>query len=40
MADTIEAARALAYGPERHKVVSLDGTIFNKSGTITGGMSR
>jgi len=40
VAETIEEARTLAYGPERHKVVSLDGTVFNRAGLITGGMSR
>ncbi|MEW5320382.1 MAG: hypothetical protein WDW38_011457 [Sanguina aurantia] len=38
--DTIEEAREVAFrGMERHKVVSLDGTLFNKAGTITGGSS-
>lgn len=40
IADTIEEARSLAYSPERHKVVSLDGTVFNRAGLITGGLSR
>eukprot|EP00117_Sycon_ciliatum_P043766 scpid25552/ scgid31647/ Structural maintenance of chromosomes protein 1A len=38
--DTMEEARRLAYsGDERLKTVSLDGTLFNKSGTISGGAS-
>lgn len=40
MTDSVEEARQLALGgAERHKVVSLDGTQFVKSGLITGGTS-
>ncbi|XP_063069988.1 structural maintenance of chromosomes protein 1B [Engraulis encrasicolus] len=35
--DTTEEARALAYGAERLKTVALDGTLFSKSGVISGG---
>lgn len=36
--ETDEDARNLAFaGPQRHKVVSLDGTLFQKSGLISGG---
>lgn len=36
--DSAEEARRLAlHGPHRHKVVSLDGTKFEKSGVVTGG---
>jgi chromosome segregation ATPase len=39
--DTSDEARRLAYGGgERHKVVSRDGTLFNKAGIITGGASE
>lgn len=38
--DSAEEARQWAYGGgERHKVVSRDGTLINKSGLITGGSS-
>ncbi|QDZ22253.1 structural maintenance of chromosomes protein [Chloropicon primus] len=33
-------AKSLAYGRERHKVVTEDGTLFDKAGTITGGKSQ
>lgn len=36
----MEEARRLAFGGgERRKVVSLDGTLFQKSGVISGGAS-
>jgi structural maintenance of chromosome 1 len=36
--DNVEEARKLAYsGQERKKTVSLDGTMFQKSGVISGG---
>ena len=36
----MEEARRLAFGgSERRKVVSLDGTLFQKSGVISGGAS-
>jgi len=36
--DTAEQAREVAFGSaQRHKVVSLDGTLINKAGIITGG---
>ncbi|KAI3423850.1 hypothetical protein D9Q98_009684 [Chlorella vulgaris] len=38
--DTPEQAREVAFGSaQRQKVVSLDGTIINKAGIITGGMA-
>lgn len=40
MCDGIDEAKSWAFGgPERHKVVSLDGTVFAKAGLITGGTS-
>ena len=40
MCDGVEEARRLAFdASERHKVVTLDGTQFAKSGYITGGHS-
>ena len=39
--DSIEEARDLAFGrSERHKVAASDGTLFFKSGNITGGLAR
>jgi structural maintenance of chromosome 1 len=35
-----EDARKLAFGAQRHKVVSFDGTLFQKSGLISGGSSE
>ena len=36
--DNVEEARKLAYsGHERKKTISLDGTMFQKSGVISGG---
>ena len=36
--DNVEEAKDIAYNRnERHKVASLDGTLFNKAGYITGG---
>ena len=38
--DTMEEARKLCFsGHERHKAVALDGTLFSKSGIISGGAS-
>lgn len=40
LCQTMEEARRLAFGGgERRKVVSLDGTLFQKSGVISGGAS-
>ena len=33
-------AKSLAYGRHRHKVVTVDGTLFDRAGTITGGKSH
>uniref|UniRef100_A0A6Q2YEA5 Structural maintenance of chromosomes protein n=1 Tax=Esox lucius TaxID=8010 RepID=A0A6Q2YEA5_ESOLU len=39
--ETLKEARVIAYdGPERLKTVSLDGTMFSKSGVISGGSSH
>jgi len=41
LADTAAEARTLAFaGAERRKVVSLDGTVFQKAGLITGGLTH
>lgn len=38
--DNVEDARRIAFGgPYRHKTVALDGTLFQKSGVISGGAS-
>lgn len=38
--ETVEDARKIAFGGhERHKAVALDGTMFQKSGIISGGAS-
>lgn len=38
--ESVEDARRVAFGgPERHKSVALDGTLFQKSGVISGGAS-
>ena len=38
--DGVPEAKRLAFmGPERHKVVALDGTLIAKAGFITGGLS-
>jgi len=38
--ETVAEARRLAFqGPERHKVVALDGTLIAKAGLITGGIT-
>ena len=38
--ETVDDARKVAFGlQERHKAVSLDGTLFQKSGVISGGAS-
>jgi hypothetical protein len=34
--DDLEEARSLCYGSDRHKVVSIDGTMFKPNGTFTG----
>jgi len=34
--DDLEEARQLCYGPDHHKVVSVDGTLFKPNGTFTG----
>lgn len=40
MCETVAEARRLAFmGPERHKVVALDGTLIAKAGLITGGIT-
>uniref|UniRef100_A0A8C7LI76 Structural maintenance of chromosomes protein n=1 Tax=Oncorhynchus kisutch TaxID=8019 RepID=A0A8C7LI76_ONCKI len=39
--ETLKEARAIAFdGPERLKTVALDGTMFSKSGVISGGSSH
>ena len=39
--NSVDEARQLAFGGEsRHKVVALDGTLFNKAGIITGGVTQ
>lgn len=37
--DILDEAKALAWGHERYKVVTLDGILLSKSGTMTGGIS-
>eukprot|EP00250_Pteridium_aquilinum_P035761 c9905_g1_i1 orf=330-3992(-) len=37
--DILEEAKSLAWGHERYKVVTLDGILLSKSGTMTGGLS-
>ena len=38
--DTVDEAKSLAFmGPERHKVVALDGTLITRAGLITGGVT-
>ena len=41
MCDATEEAKRLSWGQggERHKVATLDGTLFAKAGNITGGMA-
>lgn len=40
LCEDVDAARAIAYsGQGRYKIVTLDGTLFAKSGIITGGIS-
>ena len=41
MCDTMAEGKQLSWGQgaERHKVATLDGTLFAKAGTITGGMA-
>lgn len=34
--DELEEARSLCYGSDRHKVVTVEGTLFKPNGTITG----
>ena len=38
--NTVDEARQLAFGEIRRKVVALDGTLFNKAGIITGGVTQ
>lgn len=35
--DTLEQARKLAFGRQRYKVVTVDGSLILKSGLMTGG---
>eukprot|EP00878_Enallax_costatus_P030403 GHUV01033097.1.p1 GENE.GHUV01033097.1~~GHUV01033097.1.p1 ORF type:complete len:751 (+),score=324.15 GHUV01033097.1:453-2705(+) len=37
--DGIDEARNFCYGPDHHKVVTVDGTLFKPNGTFTGGRS-
>ncbi|BBN00427.1 hypothetical protein Mp_1g29090 [Marchantia polymorpha subsp. ruderalis] len=37
--DGLDEAKALSWGHERHKMVTLDGILLAKSGTMTGGVS-
>ncbi|BDA42403.1 Structural maintenance of chromosomes protein 1A [Coccomyxa sp. Obi] len=37
--DSVDEARALGYSAERHKVVAMDGTMINKNGFMTGGIT-
>ncbi|GBG59523.1 hypothetical protein CBR_g38546 [Chara braunii] len=37
--DGLDEAKRLGWGPERAKVVALDGTLIHKSGMMTGGLS-
>ncbi|KAL0561481.1 hypothetical protein IC582_001909 [Cucumis melo] len=37
--DNLEEAKALSWSGERHKVVTVDGILLTKSGTMTGGIS-
>ncbi|KAL3685453.1 hypothetical protein R1sor_003475 [Riccia sorocarpa] len=37
--DNLEEAKVLSWGQERHKMVTLDGILLAKSGTMTGGVS-
>lgn len=39
VADNLEDGRRLAYGAERHRVVTLQGVLIQKSGILTGGSS-
>lgn len=40
LCDTLQEAKRLCFGgPERHKAVTLDGTLIQKSGLMTGGLS-
>jgi hypothetical protein len=34
--DDLDEARQLCYGPDHHKVVAVDGTLFKPNGTFTG----
>lgn len=34
--DDLEEAKALCFGPDHHKVVTIDGTMFKPNGTFTG----
>lgn len=37
VADTLKEANAVAYGPKRYRVVTIDGKLIDKSGTLSGG---
>lgn len=37
--DDLGEAKSLSWSGERHKVVTVDGTLLTKSGTMTGGTS-
>ncbi|CAK9221365.1 unnamed protein product [Sphagnum jensenii] len=37
--ERLDEAKALAWGSDRHKVVTQDGVLLSKSGTMTGGVS-
>jgi structural maintenance of chromosome 1 len=37
LCDSLEEAKRLCFGKERHKAVTLDGTLVEKSGLMTGG---
>ena len=38
--DTEEEGKRLAFGSERHKVVTLDGTMITRTGVMSGGLSH
>ncbi|KAJ3112510.1 hypothetical protein HDU96_004491 [Phlyctochytrium bullatum] len=38
--ENIEIARKIAYGPKRYRVVTLDGSLIDVSGTLSGGGNR
>jgi structural maintenance of chromosome 1 len=39
LCDTLDEAKTLSWSGERYKVVTVDGTLLTKSGTMTGGVS-